>query len=225
MYVKYQLRRGTSSQRGIRSVLVLLFLIFALFYFPVRAESAGGVRGQLTVNGVPDVGAVIFLRDLNRPPAPVPSMSVTIRAEKFKFKPKLSLVTVGATVTFQNNDFEVHNAKSDSPENKFDLGMIAAGTSKKTVLKNPGAVDLRCRVHSDMGGLIFVSPSPFFTFIEHDGQFDLSGVPPGDYEIYVWHPERETPDLKPKGIAVQIGPGITTVNLDWKGNTLTRKNP
>lgn len=205
----------------------MFFISLFIFVFPalISAQPAGGLRGQLTIDASPAEGVVIYLRDLNRPPAKTPPMSVTVRAEKFKFKPKLNLVTAGSTVTFQNNDFEVHNAKSDSPENKFDLGMIAAGTSKKTVLKNPGAVDLRCRVHSDMGGLIFVSPSPFFVLIEHDGQFDLSGVPPGDYEIHVWHPERDAPDLKPNGIAVRIGSGVTTIDLDWKGNTLTRKNP
>lgn len=204
---------------------LVVFCLTILHLLPSNAPAAGGVQGRLIIDGSPAEGVVIYLRDLNRPPAPVPPMSITIRAEKFKFKPKLSLVTVGATVTFQNNDFEVHNAKSDSPENAFDLGMIAAGTSKKTVFKNPGAIDLRCRVHSDMGGMIFVSPSPFFMLIEYQGQFELSGVPAGDYEIHVWHPQRDTPDQKPKGVAVRVGSGITTVDLDWTGNALTRKNP
>ncbi|MDC4205329.1 MAG: hypothetical protein MPW14_21540 [Candidatus Manganitrophus sp.] len=191
----------------------------------VFAQPAGGLRGQLTIDASPAEEVVVYLRDLNRPPAKTPPMSVTIRAEKFKFKPKLNLVTAGSTITFQNNDFEVHNANSDSPGNVFDLGKIAAGMSKKTVLKNPGGVDLRCRVHSDMKGMIFVSPSPFFMLIEHDGQFELSGVPAGDYEVLVWHPERDTSDLRPKGLPVRIGSGVTTIDLDWKGNVLTRKNP
>jgi len=152
-------------------------------------------------------------------------MPITIRQEKFKFKPKRSIVTVGSTVTFQNDDFEMHNIKSDSPGNRFDLGLQIPGKSRSVVLKNPGAVELRCRIHSDMKGTVFVSPTPFFTPIESDGKFALSGVPAGDYEIEVWHPERSASDQKPKGVAVRIGPGITTIDLDWKGNILTRKNP
>lgn len=152
-------------------------------------------------------------------------MPITIRQEKFKFKPKRSIVTVGSTVTFQNDDFEMHNIKSDSPGNRFDLGLQIPGKSRSVVLKNPGAVELRCRIHSDMKGTVFVSPSSFFMPIESDGKFALSGVPAGGYEIEVWHPERSASDQKQKGVAVRIGPGITTIDLDWKGNTLTRKNP
>jgi len=208
--------------RKIVDVFTSSIFLILLFQGLSNAEPAGGLRGRLRVDASPAEDVVLYLRDLNRPSASVPPVSVTIRQEKFKFKPKLSLVTVGSTVTFQNNDFEVHNAKSDSPENAFDLGMIAPGTSKKTILKNPGLVELRCRVHSDMEGRVFVSPSPFFMLIEYDGRFELSGVPAGDYEIHVWHPERGGSDQK--GPTVHIGPGMTTVDLDWKGNTLTLKN-
>lgn len=206
------------------SVLVILLLIF-LFHTSAYAESSGSLRGNLIIDTSPAEGAVVYLRDLNQPPAPVSPMPITIRQEMFKFKPKFSIVTVGSTVTFQNDDFEMHNIKSDSPGNRFDLGLQIPGRSKKVVLKKPGAVDLRCRIHSDMKGMVFISPSSFFMLIESDGKFAFSGVPAGDYEIEVWHPERSAPDQKPKGLAVRIGAGVTTIDLDWKGNVLTRKNP
>lgn len=206
------------------SVLVILLFIF-LFHTSIFAESSGSLRGNLIIDTLPAEGAVVYLRDLNQPPAPVSPMPITIRQEMFKFKPKFSIVTVGSTVTFQNDDFEMHNIKSDSPGNRFDLGLQIPGRSRKVVLKKPGAVDLRCRIHSDMKGMVFVSPSPFFMPIELDGKFALSDVPAGDYEIEVWHPERSAPDQKPKGLAVRIGAGVATIDLDWKGNVLTRKNP
>lgn len=206
------------------SVLVILLLIF-LFHTSTHAESSGSLHGNLIIDTLPAEGAVVYLRDLNRPPVPVSPMSITIRQEMFKFKPKFSIVTVGSTLTFQNDDFEMHNIKSDSPGNRFDLGLQIPGKSRSVVLKNPGAVELRCRIHSDMKGTVFVSPSSFFMPIESDGKFALSGVPAGDYEIEVWHPERSASNQKPEAVAVRIGPGITTIDLDWKGNTLTRKNP
>lgn len=203
----------------------VVFLLFSLFvHTSTYAESSGGLHGNLIIDTLSAEGAVVYLRDLNQPPAPVSPMPITIRQKKFKFKPKMSLVTVGSTITFQNDDFEMHNIKSDSPGNRFDLGLQIPGRSRNVVLKNPGAVDLRCRIHSDMRGTVFVSPSPFFMLIESDGKFAFSGVPPGDYEIEAWHPERSAPDQKPKGVAVRIGPGITTVDLDWKGNILAQKN-
>ncbi|MCG3110844.1 MAG: carboxypeptidase regulatory-like domain-containing protein [Candidatus Manganitrophus sp. SB1] len=206
------------------SVLIILLFIL-LFHTSTYAESSGSLRGNLIIDTLPAEGAVVYLRDLNQPPAPVSPMPITIRQEMFKFKPKFSIVTVGSTVTFQNDDFEMHNIKSDSPGNRFDLGLQIPGRSRKVVLKKPGGVDLRCRIHSDMKGMVFVSPSPFFMLIESDGKFAFSGVPAGDYEIEVWHPERSAPDQKPKGLAVRIGAWVTTIDLDWEGNVLTRKNP
>lgn len=201
------------------------FLFILLFHALIHAETSNGVQGELTIDGATAEGAVVYLHDLNQPPALVSPMPITIRQEMFKFKPKFSIVTVGSTVTFQNDDFEMHNIKSDSPGNRFDLGLQIPGRSRKVVLKKPGAVDLRCRIHSDMKGMVFVSPSPFFMLIESGGKFAFSGVPAGDYEIEVWHPERSAPDQKPKGLAVRIGAGVTRIDLDWKGNVLTRKNP
>ncbi|MCG3116202.1 MAG: carboxypeptidase regulatory-like domain-containing protein [Candidatus Manganitrophus sp. SA1] len=201
------------------------YCLVILTFLANSVNAAGGVQGQLTIDASPAEGAVVYLRDLNQPPAPVSPMPITIRQEMFKFKPKFSIVTVGSTVTFQNDDFEMHNIKSDSPGNRFDLGLQIPGRSRNVLLKKPGAVDLRCRIHSDMKGTVFVSPSPFFMPIESDGKFALSGVPAGDYEIEVWHPERSAPDQKPKGVPVRIGAGVTTIDLDWKGNLLTRKNP
>ncbi len=212
------------DSRKTGSVLVILLFIL-LFHTSTYAESSGSLRGNLIIDTLPAEGAVVYLRDLNQPPAPVSPMPITIRQEKFKFKPKRSIVTVGSTLTFQNDDFEMHNIKSDSPGNRFDLGLQIPGKSRSVLLKNPGAVELRCRIHSDMRGTVFVSPSSFFTSIESNGKFALSGVPAGDYEIHVWHPERNAPNQKPKGVAVRVGPGITTVDLHWKENTLTRKNP
>jgi len=38
-----------------------------------------------------------------------------------------------------------------------------------------------------MNGTILVVPHPYYAVTDESGKFELSGVPPGEYEIVAWH--------------------------------------
>jgi hypothetical protein len=75
--------------------------------------------------------------------------------------------------------------------------------SKK--LDHAEVVKLTCDVHGWMIAWIVVHEHPYYVLTDANGGFRLEGVPPGEYDIEVWH---ET--LGSYAGKVKVEPGIPT---------------
>ena len=72
--------------------------------------------------------------------------------ENFSFKPDTLTVTVGATVTWTNNDAAGHDVKSDL----FQSPNMAKGQTFSFTFTNKGTYDYICGIHPNMKGKIIV---------------------------------------------------------------------
>lgn len=147
--------------------------------------------GKVLVNGQPlGANAVVFLETKNKLRVPgQKKVNHTIRQSDLEFFPKHSVVLVGSTVTFSNDDMEVHNIYSKSQNNQFNLGAMAAGSSKSMKFSQPGPVVLRCNLHRDMMGTLFVVPNGYYTHPDADGIYFFDQVKSQGYLLQVWHPQ------------------------------------
>ena len=50
-----------------------------------------------------------------------------------------------------------------------------------------GVVPLLCNVHPEMSGYVVVSPTPYFTETDDQGNYKIANVPDGTYTVYAWH--------------------------------------
>jgi len=180
------------------SGLAVMFLASWAFGSAARADQESGtVKGEVLINAAPAAGAVVYLQPQGSRPSEPPPREVTIIQEQLRFKPSFSVVPAGTTVRFENHDDEIHNIFSKSGANRFDTGAHLPGTVKKVTLKEPGAVPLRCRTHQNMRGLIFVSPSPYYSVTDDRGQFEIRNIPSGSYRIEAWHPRLTAEESAP----------------------------
>jgi plastocyanin len=122
-----------------------------------------------------------------------------------RFVPHVLAVSAGSTVEFPNDDPIYHNVFSLSRARTFDLGRYPRGTTKSVRFDRPGVVQVFCHLHADMRGFVLVLDNPFFVTPDPRGRFVLSGVPPGDYQLVVWH-ER----IRPLVLPVTIRAGAAT---------------
>jgi plastocyanin len=105
------------------------------------------------------------------------------------FVPRVVPVSVGTVVDFPNLDPIYHNVFSLSPTKRFDLGKYPRGRSKAVVFDRTGLVKVYCDIHSEMEAFVLVLANGAFAQPRPDGAFELPELPPGRYELHVWHPD------------------------------------
>lgn len=78
------------------------------------------------------------------------------------FIPAITPATVGAKVTWSNNDSAAHTVTSGTPKNGsdgiFDSGMFMAGANFSHTFEEEGTFDYYCVVHPWMVGVVVIQP-------------------------------------------------------------------
>jgi len=94
-------------------------------------------------------------------------------------------------VAFPNQDPIFHNAFSSYNGQIFDIGLYAPGSTRSVTFTRQGVVRVFCNIHSSMSAVIAVLDTPYFFITKRDGSFAFADLPPGDYDLKVFH-ERAT---------------------------------
>jgi plastocyanin len=158
---------------------------------PVKSVTASSfaVSGTITGGGSHGPGGAIIV--LHRADGPTPKPRATrvkavVQKDK-RFVPHVLAIAMGSTVEFRNDDELFHNVFSLSKPNDFDLGLYKSGAQREQVFATPGPVHLLCNIHASMDGWLYVADSPWFGQADAQGRFAIKNVPPGNYEVEVWH--------------------------------------
>ena len=152
---------------------------------------AWGATLQVTViddKGKPLPGAVVFLDSPTAKAAFKPLAGVEIEQIAKQFSPTVALVTVGSQVSFPNRDKVRHHVYSFSPAKTFDLKLYTGTPANPVLFDKPGVVVLGCNIHDQMAAWVLVLETPYFGKTPASGQVVLPHVPPGTYQLRVWHP-------------------------------------
>jgi plastocyanin len=150
---------------------------------------AVNVSGTLSGGGtLGPGGAVIWLRRTNGDtPRPAPAKGKVVNQRNKSFMPHVLAVPVGSKVDFRNEDAIFHNVFSLSRPNDFDTGLYRQGASYTQTFKKAGPVQILCNIHSSMLGYVYVVDTPYYTQADATGAFTIKGVPPGEYDLAIWH--------------------------------------
>lgn len=117
-----------------------------------------------------------------------PAQPVVVSQRGGRFAPPLTVICVGQTVEFVNDEESSveHNVFSQSPAQSFDLGLYPPGVSKSVTFEKAGPVRLHCSIHRNMDGVVYVCPTPYYAKVSADGSFVIDAVPPGTYSLHSW---------------------------------------
>jgi plastocyanin len=152
----------------------------------LRDSREASVRKRLDYSGV-----VISLVPGAKPAAHLSDAHVTMRQKNKMFLPHVIAIAAGTYVDFPNDDPIFHNAFSSYNGQLFDLGLYAPGSTKSVRFSREGIVRVFCNIHSAMSAVIVVLPTPYFVTTGRDGAFQIPNLPPGEYQMTVFH-ERAT---------------------------------
>jgi plastocyanin len=127
----------------------------------------------------------------------------SVAQKNLQFQPFLTVIPVGADVSFPNLDPTKHHVYSFSPAKKFELKLFAKSQSRTVHFDKPGVVALGCNIHDQMSAYILVTDSAWTARTNAQGFVSFADAPNAPGRVTVWHPYLRAP-----GGAVQqsIGP-------------------
>ena len=140
-----------------------------------------------------------------------PTETKHVRLEECRFSPHVLAVMSGQPVGFQTNETNFHPTQIRpklSPPMSFlqsDRDMILPWLPEIPEL----GIEVTCDRHSWMSGYIHVLSHPFFDLTGPQGSFTIADLPPGEYELSLWHEVKAFRDSVVP-IKVKIEPGKTT---------------
>jgi plastocyanin len=155
--------------------------------------------------GRPVKDAVVTLYPAgNAARAPRAGGRYTVSQKAIQFHPFLSIVPVGADVSFPNLDPTKHHVYSFSPAKRFELKLFARDQSRTVHFDKPGVVALGCNLHDQMSAFIVVTDSVWTARTNAQGMAMFADAPNAPARLTAWHPYSRAPG----GVAQQnIGAG------------------
>jgi plastocyanin len=132
--------------------------------------------------------AVVFLENdaLSQKQYPLPEKHPILDQKNLQFQPQVLPILVGTTVDFPNRDDLYHNVFSYSRPREFDLGRYPKGDSRSVTFDQPGIVRVYCDIHSHMNATVIVLEHPYFATPLDTGDFSISNIPEGTYNVVFW---------------------------------------
>jgi hypothetical protein len=117
----------------------------------------------------------------------------TVSQQNLQFHPFLTIVPVGADVSFPNFDPTKHHVYSFSAAKKFELKLFARDQSRTVHFDNPGVVALGCNIHDQMSAFIVVTDSAWTARTNAHGMVTFGDAPNAPARLAVWHPYLRAP--------------------------------
>jgi plastocyanin len=116
-----------------------------------------------------------------------------ISQRNLQFHPFITIVPVGADVSFPNLDPTKHHVYSFSAAKKFELKLFARDQSRTVHFDKPGVVALGCNIHDQMSAFIVVTDSAWTARTNAQGLVSFGDAPNAPARVVVWHPYLRAP--------------------------------
>ena len=143
--------------------------------------------------------AVVILTGVTRGAA----TDATVMNEKCRFAPRVQLIAPKVTVRTTSKDPVLHttNAQLENGRTLFNVALPIPGITVTKAISSAGNVRLSCNTHPWMRGWMVVT-NEAAAISGADGRFTIDNVPPGAYELRVWH---EALKAAPQKVTVSAG--------------------
>jgi len=131
---------------------------------------------------------VVFLKDISKGKAmDLPEEHQFLNQKTCRYEPHLLLVPADGTLRIKSSDPVLHTVHM-SGASDYNLPFPFANQTVSRTMSRNGLVDLRCNAgHVWMNAEMLVVTHPYYAVTDADGNFRLTNVPAGEYEIEAWH--------------------------------------
>jgi choline dehydrogenase-like flavoprotein len=131
---------------------------------------------------------VVFLKDISSGKAmDLPQQRRFLDQRLCRYEPHILLVPANSELQMKSSDATLHTIHMDGAAT-YNLPFPFTNQIVARKMPTVGLVSLRCNGgHTWMNAEMFVVPHPYYAVTDENGKFELSDVPPGEYQIVAWH--------------------------------------
>lgn len=201
--------------------LLPILLCLGLLSERVGAASLEGV--VIDKAGKPVGDAIVYALPQKSVQSKSPPAATVDQIDK-EFVNRVTPLQTGSAVNFPNLDDIRHHVYSFSPARTFELPLYTGSPAKPVIFDKAGEITLGCNIHDWMHGHIYVVDTPFFAKTGEDGKGKIN-LAPGEYEVYIWHPEMQgKPEENTQRVTV-VDSGKVNFTIDRKRVWKIRRAP
>jgi len=148
----------------------------------------------------------------------IPIETTIIKMGSCRIEPHIATTRFGQLIEFRN-EVGARHALVVNPKKSpnFEKELVGAYSAFRWVPNQPEVgIPIRSDNNDWMSGYIHVIDHPFFSVTGQQGSFEINDLPPGEYELSLWHEVKAFREsVQP--VKVKIEPGkTTTVNFTIK---------
>ncbi len=154
---------------------------------PARAGTRDLERLEIGTDGGVE-NTVVYLRGIAAGKAwDLPEARRHLDQKECRYVPHVSLIAAGADLSIKSSDPVLHTVHMIGAAD-YNLPFPMTDVTLTRTMHKAGTIDLKCNAgHIWMNGVIMVVNHPYYAITDEHGEFRITGVPPGEYEIVAWH--------------------------------------
>jgi plastocyanin len=133
------------------------------------------------------VNAVVTITDIKKGKK-AEGKQIVLDQKGCEYHPHVLAFPAGSSVQITNPDGILHNVHSYSKVNSpFNMAQPKFKKTLDVKIDKPEPIEVKCDVHGWMQGWLVATPTPYFAVTDDSGNFKLTDVPAGTYNVEVWH--------------------------------------
>ncbi len=131
---------------------------------------------------------VVFLKNVSEgKPFDLPQARRSLDQRHCRYEPHILLVPQSTALQMKSSDATLHTIHMDGAAS-YNLPFPFPNQVVSRDMNSAGVVNLRCNGgHVWMNAEMIVAPHPYYAITDENGNFELTDVPAGQYEIVAWH--------------------------------------
>ena len=153
----------------------------------------------LVVSGGHVVNVFVYVKDgLGNRTFDVPKEPVTLDQNGCKYSPHVLGVMANQSIKIVNSDATTHNIHPTPKDNREWNESQPPGVAplEKSFAREETLLPVKCNQHPWMKMYFNVVKNPFYAVTGKDGQYEIKGLPPGDYTLAFVHEKLGEQDQK-----------------------------
>ena len=131
---------------------------------------------------------VVFIKNITAgKPFNLPEPRRFLDQKHCRYVPHILLVPESTALQMKSSDATLHTVHMTGVAT-YNLPFPFVNQVVARTMPTTGLVNLQCNGgHLWMNAQMFVVPHPYYTVTDESGKFELTDLPPGDYQVVAWH--------------------------------------